>query len=134
MILRVFLLLTLILAVGFLTVNYAQQSTTTLTGEWVGNSEPSARSEFLRFSLTENAGDLLKPLKAKVTLVQLGGDRVRIEVSSIKLVMTGTLTGDEIEGAAEVPGTKPNGYVRLKRFPPGSFETMVHDHTTSSAS
>ncbi len=32
--------------------------------------------------------------------------RVRIELSSIKLVMTGTLTGDEIEGEAEVPGTK----------------------------
>jgi pimeloyl-ACP methyl ester carboxylesterase len=49
---------------------------------------------------------MLRPLKAKVTLVQLEGARVRIELSSLKLVMTGTLTGDEIEGEAEVPGTK----------------------------
>ena len=106
MILKAFLLMTFFLAAGFLTVNYAQPSTASLTGEWVGNSEPSGRSEFLHFSLTENAGELLKPLKAKVNLVQLEGDRVRIEVSSIKLIMTGTLTGDEIEGEAEVPGTK----------------------------
>jgi uncharacterized protein len=39
-------------------------------------------------------------------LVQLEGSRVRIELSAIKLVMTGTLTGNEIEGEAEVPGTK----------------------------
>jgi hypothetical protein len=72
----------------------------------VGNSDPSGRSEFLRLSLTENAGEIHRPLKAKLTLVQLEGDRVRIELSSLKLVMTGTLTGDEIEGEAEVPGTK----------------------------
>jgi pimeloyl-ACP methyl ester carboxylesterase len=39
-------------------------------------------------------------------LVQLEGSRVRIELSSLKFVMTGTLTGDEIEGEAEVTGTK----------------------------
>jgi pimeloyl-ACP methyl ester carboxylesterase len=99
------LLIILTLAAGLSSV-HSQQSTTTLTGEWVGNSEPSGRSEFLRLSLTENAGEMLRPLKAKLTLVQLEGSRVRIELSSLKLVMTGTLTGDEIEGEAEVPGTK----------------------------
>ena len=106
LILQAFLLLTFIVATGLLSVTHAQQSTTLLTGEWVGNSEPSGRSEFLRLSLTENAGEMQKPLKVKATLVQLEGSRVRIEFSSLKLVMMGTLTGDEIEGEAEVPGTK----------------------------
>ena len=105
-ILKAFLLMTFILAGGLSCLSQAQPSTTTLTGEWVGNSEPSGRSEFLRLSLTENAGEMLRPLRAKVTLVQLEGSRVRIELSSLKLVMTGTLSGDEIEGEAEVPGTK----------------------------
>ncbi|HEY0764766.1 MAG TPA: alpha/beta fold hydrolase [Pyrinomonadaceae bacterium] len=126
MILKAFRLLTFFLAAGFLTVNYAQPSTASLTGEWVGNSEPSGRSEFLHFSLTENAGDLLKPLKAKVTLAQLEGDRVRIEVSSIKLVMTGTLTGDEIEGEAEVPGTKARFHlVRTVKVAPEILERYL---------
>jgi pimeloyl-ACP methyl ester carboxylesterase len=105
-ILKALLLTTFILAVGFLSVSHAQQSTTALTGDWVGNIEPPGKSEFARLSLTENAGDMLRPLKAKLTLVQLEGSRVRLELSSLKLVMTGTLAGDEIEGEAEVPGTK----------------------------
>ena len=108
-ILRASVLLTFTVAAGLSpvsVVSHAQQSTVSLTGEWVGNSEPSGRSEFLRLSLTENAGEMLRPLKAKVTLVQLEGSRVRLELSSLKLVMTGTLSGDEIEGEAEVPGTK----------------------------
>jgi pimeloyl-ACP methyl ester carboxylesterase len=103
---KAFLLMTFAVAAGLLSVSNAQQSTAGLTGEWVGNSEPSGRSEFLRLSLTENAGEMLRPLKAKLTLVQLEGSRVRLELSSLKLVMTGTLTGDEIDGEAEVPGTK----------------------------
>src|SRR5829696_981588 len=108
-ILKAFLSMTFILAVGLSPVglvSHAQQSTVALTGEWVGNSEPSGRSEFLRLSLTENAGEMLRPFKAKATLVQLEGSRVRLEFSSLKLVMTGTIAGDEIEGEAEVPGTK----------------------------
>ena len=105
-ILKAFLLMTFILTVGFLSISHGQQSTASLTGEWVGNSEPSGRSEFLRLSLTENAGEMRKPLKAKLTLVQLEGSRVRLELSSLKLVMTGTLTGDEIEGQAEEPASK----------------------------
>lgn len=109
-ILKAFLLMTLTVAAGLSSAPsstaHAQQSTASLTGEWVGNSEPSGRSEFLRLSLTENAGEIQKPLKAKLTLVQREGDRVRIELSSLKLVMTGTITGDEIDGEAEVPGTK----------------------------
>ena len=105
-ILNAFLLMTFFPAFELLSVSYAQQSTTTLTGEWVGNSEPSGRSEFLRLSLTDNAGEMQTPLKAKVTLVQLEGSRVRLELSSLKLVMTGTIAGDVIEGEAEVPGTK----------------------------
>jgi pimeloyl-ACP methyl ester carboxylesterase len=106
LILKAFLLLTFIFAAAVVSVSHAQQSTTTLTGEWVGNIEPPGKSEFARLTLTENAGEMLKPLKAKLTLVQLEGSRVRLELSSLKLVMTGTLAGDEIEGEAEVPGTK----------------------------
>src|SRR5688500_4038246 len=88
-ILKAFLLTTL--AAGLSSIGRAQPSTTTLTGEWVGNSEPPGRSEFLRLSLTENAGQLFK---TKLTLVRLEGSRVRLELDSLKLVMTGTLTGD----------------------------------------
>src|SRR5687768_16826326 len=113
---KAFLLTTFTVAVGFWPVSlasHAQQSTTALTGEWVGNSEPAGRVEFLHLSLTENAGELVQPLKAKLTLVHREGSRVRIELSSLKLVMTGTLAGDVIEGEAEVPGTK--GHFRLMR-------------------
>ena len=103
---RTVLLLTFIVAIGLSNSSYAQQSTSVLTGEWVGNSEPAGRSEFLRLTLSENTGEMRKPLKAKATSVQLEGSRVRLEFSSLKLVMTGTLAGDEIEGEAEVPGIK----------------------------
>jgi pimeloyl-ACP methyl ester carboxylesterase len=109
LILEAFLLMMCIFAAGlspFGLVSHAQQSTVALKGEWVGNSEPAGRSEFLRLSLTENAGEMQRPLKAKATSFQLEGARVRIEFSSLKLVMTGTIAGDEIEGEAEVPGTK----------------------------
>ena len=107
--LKAFLLMTLtIMAVlsPFSLVSHAQQSAGALTGEWVGNIEPPGKSEFARLSLTENAGEMRRPLNAKLSLVQCEGDRVRLELSSIKLVMTGILTGDVIEGEAEVPGTK----------------------------
>ena len=55
----------------------------------------------------------MRPLKAKLTLVQREGSRVRIELSSLKLVMIGTLAGDVIEGEADVPGTK--AHFRLMR-------------------
>ena len=106
---KAFMLMTFTIAAGLSSVSlvcHGQQSTGTLTGEWVGNSEPSGRSEFLRLSLTENAGEMRRPLKAKLSLVRLEGSRVRLELDSLKLVMTGTLTGDVIEGEAEVPGTK----------------------------
>ncbi len=134
LILKALLLMTLTVAAGLSSVVHAQQPTTTgaqasrlrswnftsgygkrdayapvqtaLAGEWVGNSEPAGRVEFLHLSLTENAGELVSPLKAKLTLVQREGDRVRIELSSLKLVMIGTLAGDVIEGEADVPGTK----------------------------
>jgi pimeloyl-ACP methyl ester carboxylesterase len=105
-ILRAFLLLTFTVAAGLLNGSHAQQSTPVLTGEWVGNIEPPGKSEFARLSLTENAGEMRRPLQAKLTLVQLEGSRVRLELSSLKLVMTGTIAGDQIEGEAEVPGTK----------------------------
>ena len=82
------------------------QTPTSIQGEWVGNSDSPGRSEFLRLSLTENAGEFRRPAIGKLSLVRLEGSRVRFEVSSIKLVMTGTITGDVIEGEAEVPGTK----------------------------
>ncbi len=102
---RAFLLFTLIGAAGLLSVVHAQQ----LTGEWVGNTNTPDRSELLRLTLTEDTGELRIPLgrfKQKLTLVKREGDRVRFELDSLKLVMTGTITGDEIKGDAEVPGTK----------------------------
>lgn len=105
-ILKSFVLMIFIVAVGFATVAHAQQSTIALTGEWVGNIEPPGKSEFARLSLTEDAGEMRSPLKAKLTLVQVEGSRVRFELSSMKLVMTGTIAGDEINGEAEVPGVK----------------------------
>ncbi|HEY5885208.1 MAG TPA: hypothetical protein VIT88_11005, partial [Pyrinomonadaceae bacterium] len=101
-ILKALLLITFVVASGLSAGNLvsAQQSNVNLTGEWVGNSEPPGRSEFLGFSLTENAGELVRPIKAKLSLVQREGDRVRLELSSLKLVMTGTLAGDVIEGEA----------------------------------
>jgi hypothetical protein len=81
--LKAFLLLTFTVAAGLLPVSlvsHAQQSTNSLTGEWVGNSDPPGRAEFLRLNLTENAGEILKPLEAKLTVVQRDGDRVRIEL------------------------------------------------------
>ena len=119
---RAFLLMTFTIVVAS-SVSHAQQSTSVLTGEWVGNSEPSGRSEFLRLSVTENAGEMLSPLKAKLTLVQLEGSRVRIELSSLKLVMTGTLAGDVIEGEAEVPGIK--AHFRLMRIVKVAPETLA---------
>ncbi len=118
-ILQAFLWMTLTVALS--NVSHAQPSA--LTGEWVGNSEPSGRVEFLRLSLTENAGEIQRPLKAKLTLVQLEGSRVRIELSSLKLVFTGTLTGDVIEGEAEVPGTKAR--FRLMRIVKVAPETLA---------
>ncbi len=105
-ILKAFLLMSFTIAAAMSSVMHAQQSTTTLAGEWVGNTESVGKSEFLRLSLTENAGEILKPLKAKLSLVQLEGSRVRFELSSLKFVMTGTISGDVIEGEAEVPGSK----------------------------
>lgn len=119
--LKTLLLMTFTLVAG--SGVHAQQATTSLSGEWVGNSEPAGRSEFLRLTLTENAGELRKPLKAKVTLVQLEGSRVRLELSSLKLVLNGTLSGDEIEGEAEVPGTKAR--FRLVRTVKVAPETLA---------
>jgi uncharacterized protein len=122
-ILKAFLLMTFTVAAGLssaaLSAAHAQQSTVSLTGEWVGNSYPPGRAEFLRLRLTENAGEFHGPLKAKLTLVQREGDRVRIELDSLKLVMTGTIAGDVIEGEAEVPGIKARfHFVRTVKVAP----------------
>jgi pimeloyl-ACP methyl ester carboxylesterase len=99
-------------AAGLPAATHAQQ----LTGEWVGNidSPPSAslphgKSELARLSLIEDAGEIRLPLanfKQKLTLVRREGSSIRLELSSLKLVMTGTINGDEIKGEAEVPGIK----------------------------
>lgn len=135
LILKASLLMTLTVAAGLSSV-IAQQSTTALTGEWAGNIDSPGKSEFARLSLTENAGEILRPLKAKLSLVQLEGSRVRFELSSLKLIMTGTIAGDVIEGEAEVPGTKARfhlvrtvkvapeilaGYVGAYRFRNGEY-------------
>ena len=138
-ILNALLLITLSVAAGWSPgnlVSHAQQSNMNLTGEWVGNSEPPGRSEFLGFSLNENAGEMVRPLKAKLSLVQREGNRVRLELSSLKLVMTGTLAGDVIEGEAEVPGTKaPFRLIRTVKVAPeilaryvGAYRFRNGDH------
>jgi hypothetical protein len=117
-ILKAFLLMTLTVAAGLSPVSlvsHAQQSTVALTGEWVGNIDSPGRSEFAPLSLTENAGEMRRPLNAKLSLVRLEGSRVRFELSSIKLVMTGTIAGDVIEGEAEVPGTKAKFHLTRTR-------------------
>ena len=62
--------MTLTVAAGLSSVSHAQQSTAALTGEWVGNIESPGKSEFARLSLTENAGEFRRPLKAKLSLVK----------------------------------------------------------------
>lgn len=52
--------MTFTVAAGLSSVSHAKQSTTALTGEWVGNSEPSGKSQFLRLSLTEKCGQDLE--------------------------------------------------------------------------
>lgn len=98
-----------VLLILFFVPSSSAQTPTSIEGEWVGNSEPPGRSEFVRLSLTEDAGELRFPLgraTLKLSLVRREGSQVRFELSSLKLVMTGTITGDEIDGEAEVPGTK----------------------------
>ena len=129
-VLHAFLLITV--AAGFSTITHAQQ----LTGEWVGNidtppssSLPHGRSELARLTLTEDAGEIRLPLvnfKQKLTLVQLEGSTVRFELSSLKLVMTGTIAGDEIKGEAEVPGTKaPFHLLRSMKVAPEVLASYV---------
>jgi pimeloyl-ACP methyl ester carboxylesterase len=105
------------------------QTPTSIRGEWVGNSEPPGRSEFLRLSLTEDAGELRFPLSRatlKLSLVRREGSQVRFELSSLKLVMTGTITGDEIDGEAEVPGTKAHFHlVRTVKVAPAILANYV---------
>jgi uncharacterized protein len=110
--LKAFLIITFIIVAGLSNKSLAQS----LTGEWVGNthippsaSEPKGRSELLRLTLTEDSGEIRIPLARftqKLTLVRRDGDRVRFELAALKLVMIGTITGDEMQGEAEVPGTK----------------------------
>src|SRR5258706_16292633 len=99
-ILKAFLLMTFSFAAGLSPVSlvsHAQQSTVALTGEWVGNTNTPDRSELVRLSLTEDAGEIRIPLSRftqKLSLVRREGSQVRFELSSLKLVMTGTITGD----------------------------------------
>ena len=123
LILHVFLLITL--TAGFSIAIHAQQ----LTGEWVGNSETPDRAELLRLSLTEDAGEIRIPLSRfnqKLTLVRREGSQVRFELGSLKLVMTGTIAGDEIDGEAEVPGTKARFHLtRIKKVAPEVLASYV---------
>lgn len=118
-------ILTALLLLTLPSLIHAQQ----LTGEWVGNSNLPDRSELIRLSLTEDAGEIRVPLSRfsqKLTVVQREGSRVRFELSSLKLVMTGTITGDEIQGDAEAPGTKARFHlVRIKKVAPENLASYV---------
>jgi pimeloyl-ACP methyl ester carboxylesterase len=126
-ILKVFLLMTF--TIGWASASHAPQSTIALTGEWVGNIDSPGKSEFASLTLSENAGELRLPLARfvqKLSLVSLEGSRVRFELSSLKLVMTGTITGDEIDGEAEVPGTEGHFHlVRTVKVPPQVLASYV---------
>jgi pimeloyl-ACP methyl ester carboxylesterase len=118
--------LAVVLLILFFVPSSSAQTPTSIQGEWVGNSDSPGRSEFLRLSLTENAGEFRRPAIGKLSLVRLEGSRVRFEVSSIKLVMTGTITGDEIDGDAEVPGTKARFHlVRTVKVSPEILASYV---------
>jgi len=118
--------LAVVLLILFFAPSSSAQTPASITGEWVGNIEPPGKSEFARLSLTENAGEMLRPLNAKLSLVRVEGSRVRIELNSIKLVMTGTIAGDVIEGEAEVPGTKARFHlVRTVKVAPEILASYV---------
>jgi len=117
------------LSIGLSSAIHGQESTNALAGEWVGNIESDGKSQFTRLSLTEIDGQFSLPLAnftAKFSLVRLEDSRVRFELSSLKLVMTGTLAGNEIDGEAEVPGTKGRFHlVRIKRLAPEIWTSYV---------
>lgn len=69
-------MITFTFAAAMSTVTHAQQSTTTLTGEWVGNSEHQGRSEFLRFSLTENDPRITRNALHQFTIYHLPSMRL----------------------------------------------------------
>lgn len=131
--LKFFLLATFSIA-GLSSVSDAQPSL--LTGEWVGNTDvppsaaqPAGRAELLRLSLTEDAGELRLPLasfKQKLTLVRREGSTVRFELGLLKLVMNGTIAGDEIIGDAEIPGTKARFHLaRIAKVKPEILASYV---------
>jgi pimeloyl-ACP methyl ester carboxylesterase len=128
-ILKAFLLMTITVVAGLSNVSHAQQSATALTGEWVGNSSTPDKSELVRLSLTEDAGEIRIPLSRftqKLSLVRREGSQVRFELSSLKLVMTGTITGDEIDGEAEVPGSKARFHLtRIRKIAPEILASYV---------
>jgi pimeloyl-ACP methyl ester carboxylesterase len=121
--------LAVVLLILFFAPSSSAQTPTSIEGEWVGNSEPPGRSEFLRLSLTEDAGEIRIPLSRftqKLSLVRREGSQVRFELSSLKLVMTGTIAGDEIDGEAEVPGTKARFHlVRTVKVAPEILASYV---------
>lgn len=118
-----------VLLILFFVPSSSAQTPASIEGEWVGNSEPPGRSEFVRLSLTEDAGELRFPLARatlKLSLVRREGSQVRFELSSLKLVMTGTITGDEIDGEAEVPGTTAHFHLtRIRKVAPEILTSYV---------
>src|SRR2546426_35187 len=121
--------LAVVVLILFFVPSSSAQTFESIQGEWVGNSNAPDRSELVRLSLTEDAGEIRIPLSRftqKLSLVRREGSQVRFELSSLKLVMTGTITGDEIDGEAEVPGTKARFHlVRTVKVAPEILASYV---------
>ena len=101
------------------------QTANNLNTEWVGNTELNGKIiDFISVRLAENDGQLRLPWKrftAKLSSLRFEGSSLHCEFSrdAFKLVLTGTIAGDKIEGQAEAGGTKARFYlVRSKLVAP----------------
>jgi pimeloyl-ACP methyl ester carboxylesterase len=102
---------------AFLCVS-AQVRATDLSGEWAGNIEAAGKSQFIFMTIHGDAGKLTLPLdgfSTPLTSLAVQNQRVVLECNQIKLVLRGTIAGDDIEGEAAVPGT--SGVFHLTRMP-----------------
>ena len=124
------------------------QTANNLNTEWVGNTELNGKIiDFISVRLAENDGQLRLPWKrftAKLSSLRFEGSSLHCEFSrdAFKLVLTGTIAGDKIEGQAEAGGNKARfylvrsklvapeilaGYTGAYRFPSG--EILVIDRS-----
>lgn len=107
----------------------AQQIPATLIGEWTGGTIANGNWQFITVTLAENDGQLNIPLsnqKAKLTSSQTEGSRTRLEfaLGAVKVVLTGSVGGNDFTGNVDVPGTK--GIFHLTRTRPLTPEARAN--------